>query len=218
MKDEHGEMRWKQVEVRPEDHIKVPIFPENESLEFYDQYFDEYVSRILMERTPQDKPLWEVHVIKYPTTNAAGALIFKLHHSLGDGYTLVGALLSCLQRVDEPSLPLSFPSRKPSESLRAKKGFFKRIPSTIFSFFSSISDFGWSIVKSSMVEDGKSPIRSGEEGVEFQPSVISNISFSLDHIKRIKSKLGVVSLYNLLGMGKVFELSLLSPKLCKRYG
>ncbi|CAJ1978917.1 unnamed protein product [Sphenostylis stenocarpa] len=191
VRDEEGEMKWKRVEVKAEDHIKVPTFPENESLEFYDQYFDEYVTRLLMEKTPQDKPLWEIHVIKYPTTTCAGTLIFKLHHALGDGYSLMGALLSCLRRADDPSLPLSFPSRKSSSSLPSKKGFFRWFPSTVFSFFNSISDFGWSIVKSSVVADDKSPIRNGEEGVESLPCVISNISFSLDQVKNIKSKLGV---------------------------
>ncbi|KAJ1397528.1 O-acyltransferase, WSD1, N-terminal [Sesbania bispinosa] len=108
VRGEDGTMKWKRVEVRPEEHIKVPIFPKTESLELYDKYFDEYMSRILMERTPQDKPLWEIHVIKYPTSNAAGTLIFKLHHALGDGYSLMGALLSCLRRADDPSLPLTF--------------------------------------------------------------------------------------------------------------
>src|ERR1044072_4743906 len=191
VRDKDGTMKWKKVEMRPEEHLKFPIFPKSESLELYDQYFDEYVSKILMERTPQDKPLWEIHVIKYPTSSAAGTLIFKLHHALGDGYSLVGALLSCLQRADDPSLPLSFPSRKPSQSIPPKKGFFKWFPTTIFSFFNSISDFGWSIVKSSVIEDDKTPIRNGEEGVEFQPFVLSNLAFSLDQIKMIKSKLGV---------------------------
>ncbi|KAK7312817.1 hypothetical protein VNO77_36970 [Canavalia gladiata] len=193
VRDEEGEMKWKRVKVNAEDHIKVPIFPQNESLESYDQYFDEYVSNLLLERTEENKTLWEIHVIKYPTSNAAGTLIFKLHHALGDGYSLVGALLSCLQRADDPSLPLSFPSRKPSaESPPSnKKGFFRWFPSTFFSFFNSISDFGWSIIKSSIIEDDKTPIRSGEDGVELKPSVISNISFSLDQIKKIKSNLGV---------------------------
>ncbi|RDX60849.1 O-acyltransferase WSD1, partial [Mucuna pruriens] len=191
VRDEEGEMKWKRVEVKAEDHIKIPKFPENESLELYDHYFDEYVSMILSERTPRDKPLWEIHVIKYPTSNAAGTLIFKLHHALGDGYSLVGALLSCLQRADNPSLPLSFPSRKPSASLPSKKGFFRLFPSTVFSFFNSISDFLWSVVKSSIVEDDMTPIRSADEGVESLPCVISNISFSLDQVKNIKSKLGV---------------------------
>ncbi|KEH30693.1 O-acyltransferase WSD1-like protein [Medicago truncatula] len=191
VRDKDGKMKWKKVEVKPEDHMHVPIFPKSESIELYDQYFDDYVSKIMMERTPQDKPLWEIHLIKYPTRNAKGTLIFKLHHALGDGYSLMGALLSCLQRADDPSLPLSFPSRKPSQLLSPKKGFFKWFPSTIFSFFNSFSDFGWSIAKSSMLKDDKTPIWNGEEGVESQPCVLSNLSFSLDEIKTIKSKLGV---------------------------
>ena len=58
--------------------------------------FEDYISEIAMDQFPQNKPLWEVHIIQYPTTNAAGNLIFKFHHSLGDGYTLMGLLISCL--------------------------------------------------------------------------------------------------------------------------
>jgi len=45
-----------------------------------------------------------------------------------------------------------------------------------------------------MLKDDKTPIWNGEEGVESQPCVLSNLSFSLDEIKTIKSKLGVVRL------------------------
>jgi hypothetical protein len=60
------------------------------SPEAYDGYVEDYISEIAMDQFPQNKPLWEVHIIQYPTTNAAGNLIFKFHHSLGDGYTLMG--------------------------------------------------------------------------------------------------------------------------------
>lgn len=182
-------MRWQKVEVKPEEHIKIPIFPGTTSSELYDQDLDDYVSRILTERTPQNKPLWEIHIIKYPTKNAAGTLIFKLHHALGDGYSLMSALLSCLQRADDPSLPLSFPSRTPQH---AKESLFKKLPSDISSFFSSISDFGSSLIKTKIIEDDITPIRSGYEGTESQPFNLSSITLSLDTIKDIKSKLGVV--------------------------
>ncbi|CAJ2642281.1 unnamed protein product [Trifolium pratense] len=191
VRDKDEKMKWKKVEVNPEDHLKVPIFPKIESTEFYDKDFDDYVSKILIERTPQNKPLWEIHLIKYPTSNAAFTIIFKLHHALGDGYSLMGALLSCLHRADDSSLPLSFPNRKSSQLLTPKKGFFKLFPSTIFSIFNSIFDFGWSIAKSSIIEDDKTPIWNGEEGSEFLPCALTNLSFSLDEIKTIKSKLGV---------------------------
>ncbi|XP_013456651.3 O-acyltransferase WSD1 [Medicago truncatula] len=195
VKDKEGEMRWQKVEVKPEEHLKIPIFPEtinSSSCELYDNYLSDYVTSILAKKTPQDKPLWEIHVINYPTTNAACTIIFKLHHGLGDGYSLMGALLSCLQRADDPSLPLSFPSKRPQlDSKYAKKSLFKKLCIDISSFFSSISDFGSSILKTTMIEDDKTPIRSGYEGNESHPVTLSTISLSLDQIKEIKTKLKV---------------------------
>ena len=114
--DRKGEKQWKRVEVKLEDHVKIPIFPIGLLPESYDEYLDNYISKIAMNEFPHNKPLWEIHIVKYPTSNAASAIIFKLHHALGDGYSLMGALLSCLQRTDDPSLPLTFPSRQRSES------------------------------------------------------------------------------------------------------
>lgn len=196
MRDQDGKMKWKRVQVKPEEHVKVPIFPECNSPELYDQYIGDYVTSILTERIPENKPLWEIHIIKYPTSNAAGTIIFKLHHALGDGYSLMGALLSCLQRTDDPSLPLTFPSRTSSSSQHAKKGMFKKLPSVISSFFNSVSDFGSTLAKTRMIVDDKTPIRSGYEGTESMPFTLSHISLSLDHIKAIKSKLGVVRYYS----------------------
>ncbi|XP_034905888.1 wax ester synthase/diacylglycerol acyltransferase 4-like [Populus alba] len=111
--DENGEKRWKKVEVKLKDHVYIPIFPEEMSPQFYDDYFEDYLSKLSTLQLPQSQPLWEIHLIKYPTSNAAGTVIFKIHHAIGDGYSLMGALLSCLQRADNPSLPLTFPSVQP---------------------------------------------------------------------------------------------------------
>ncbi|XP_058735214.1 wax ester synthase/diacylglycerol acyltransferase 4-like [Vicia villosa] len=194
VRHENGTMRWRKVEVKPEEHIKIPKFPETTNsspIELYDSCLSDYVTSILIERTPEDKPLWEIHIINYPTTNAASTIIFKLHHSLGDGYSLMAALLSCLQRADDPSLPLTFPSRSQLDSKHTKKGLFKNLCFGVNAFFSSISDFGSSIIKTRMIPDDITPIRSGYKGFDSRPTILSNISFSLDQIKEIKSNLGV---------------------------
>lgn len=193
VRGEDGTMRWRKVEVYPEEHIKIPKLPEiKESL--YDNYFNEYVTSILNARTPQDKPLWEIHLFKYPTSKAATTAIFKLHHAIGDGYSLMSALLSCLNRADDPSLPLSFPSRQQSHSKYAQKSLFQKICLTTSYFFGSILDFGSSIIQTRITEDDITPIRSGYEGTELQPFALSEIVLSLDQIKATKSKLGVVRL------------------------
>jgi len=83
--------------------------------------------------TSQSRPMWEIHIIKYPTSHAARNVIFKLHHSLGDGFSLMGALLSCLQRVDNPSLPLTFPSIQSHTNKDGKN----------FKHYKELFDWGW---------------------------------------------------------------------------
>ncbi|KAM7498100.1 hypothetical protein LguiA_022514 [Lonicera macranthoides] len=192
VEENKGVKKWKRVEVNFNDHIIVPIFPQGMSLDFYDECLNDYLSKIAMDPLPQSKPLWQIHLIKYPTNNADGNVILKLHHALGDGYSLIGLLLSCLQRVDNPSLPLTFPSRQSnSRSSSGGGGRFDRVTKVFSGFFNTMLDFGWSFVKSSIMEDDISPIRSGNIGVEFRPTTITTMSFSLDHIKKIKAKLGV---------------------------
>ncbi|KAL3821462.1 hypothetical protein ACJIZ3_007367 [Penstemon smallii] len=184
--------KWKKVEVNLKDHVNTPTFPSDMSIEYYDQCFAEYLSNLSTEQLPSHRPLWEIHIIKYPTTNAAANVIFKLHHSLGDGYSLMGALLSCLQRIDNPSIPLTFPTRQ-TTVLRQKTHdrAFRSVPTFFKGLFNTAYDFGWGVFKSSMIEDDKSPIRSGEDGVEFRPIVTVTTSFSIDQIRQIKTRLKV---------------------------
>ncbi|KAG5242273.1 O-acyltransferase WSD [Salix suchowensis] len=170
--NEDGEKRWKRVEVRVEDHVNVPVFPAGMSPEFYDKCLDDYLSKIAMENLPQSRPLWESHIIKYPTSHAAGNVIFK---------------------ADNPSLPLTFPSVQLRTNKDGEIFSMRRTLHKIFStVYNTASDFSSSILKSCSDEDDETPIRSGQHGVEFLPVGIETMTFSLDHIKQIKSKLGAV--------------------------
>ncbi|XP_055801391.1 wax ester synthase/diacylglycerol acyltransferase 4-like [Solanum dulcamara] len=207
VRDKNGVKQWKKVEVKHKDHINVPIFPEGKSKEFYDNCFNEYITKISMEQLPQSKPLWEIHIFKYPTTKSAGNLVFKLHHSLGDGFSLMGALLSCLQRADNPSLPLTFPAfnnnnnnnnnnnynnnNNPNLKSDYKKRFCTNVTQRVSGVVNTLLDFGWSLLKSTNLEDERTSIRSGDEGVEFRPIDITTMEFCLDHLKQIKSNLKV---------------------------
>ncbi|CAL9012445.1 unnamed protein product [Prunus brigantina] len=196
MVENDGKKEWKRVEVKLEDHVNIPIFPSNLSPESYDEYLEDYLSNLSTERYPQGKPLWEVHIIKYPTSNAAGNIIFKFHHALGDGYSLMGALISTLQRADNPSLPLTFPSRQQSESKKRENFFVTKIFS---SACNTISDI-WCGISKTLKEDDLTPIKSSNDAIEFRPSTIATMTFSLDQLKSIKNKLGVTLNDVLTGM------------------
>ncbi|XP_027061878.1 O-acyltransferase WSD1-like [Coffea eugenioides] len=193
VQDEKGVKLWKKVEVIPKNHIHVPVFPEGRSLEFYDECFNDYLSNMALQPLPQSQPLWEIHIIKYPTKNAAGNLVFKLHHALGDGYSIMGALLSCLQRADDPSLPITFPEfqMNPKGKNNDEGSIFKKVPRVLSGIGNTISDFAWSMLKSTFLQDDQTPIRSGEDGVEFRPMTITTMTFSIDQIKQMKANLDV---------------------------
>ncbi|GMH11068.1 hypothetical protein Nepgr_012909 [Nepenthes gracilis] len=104
----------------------------------------------------------------------------------------MGALLYCLKRADNPTLPLTFPSFTQTSELSSKSNANATSSfATVSAVCSSLCDFGWSILKSSLVEDDKTPIRSGDGAVEFRPVEISTLAFSLDQVKQIKDKLRV---------------------------
>lgn len=86
-------------------YINNANFPSRISPESYDTCLGDYISKIAMEELPRSQPLWEMHIINYPTSHATSTRIFKLHHSIGDGFSLMGVALTCLQRADIPSLP-----------------------------------------------------------------------------------------------------------------
>ncbi|XP_047939593.1 wax ester synthase/diacylglycerol acyltransferase 4-like [Salvia hispanica] len=192
VKDRNGKKHWKKVDVKLEDHLLFPKFPEGKTPEFYDDCLKDYLSRISLEEFPLSRPLWEVHVFQYPTKNAMGNVIFKLHHSLGDGFSLMGALLSCMERADDPRIPLTLPSMIPTGRINGDDhSFCQRISKNFSGIVNTVVDFGWSLLKSSVLEDHKSPVRSGEEGVEFRPITITTLTFSLDQIRQIKASLHV---------------------------
>ncbi|KAI9093395.1 hypothetical protein K1719_027409 [Acacia pycnantha] len=179
----NGVKRWERVEVKLEDHIIEPTI----SLDSM-KCFSDYLSKISLEHLPYSKPLWQVHVINY--NNSTTTIVFKVHHSIGDGFTFMGVILSCLKRAHDPSLPLTFPSLKSSNNNRSSH--IGRLPcSFISTTFTGIKYFGWSLLKSTWFKDDTTPVRSGNKKVQLQPAVISSIIFPMDRIKDIKSKLEV---------------------------
>ncbi|XP_021811368.1 uncharacterized protein LOC110754590 [Prunus avium] len=62
------------------------------------------------------------------------------------------------------------------------------VSETFASVFDTVKDFSWN----SLLQDDLTPIRSGIYGVEFLPMTISSMTFSLDEIKLIKTKLNTV--------------------------
>ncbi|KAF9603883.1 hypothetical protein IFM89_038164 [Coptis chinensis] len=139
----------------------------------------------LSERLSSNQPLWEVHVVKYPSMNGAGSLVFKFSHALGDGYSIVSVIFSAIERADDPSLPLTLPNM--SLSITGGK---KSLWNYFMMCFNTVSDLSFSVLKGSVLVDSKSAVRSGMVGVEFEPIAISSISISMERLNLVKSEIG----------------------------
>lgn len=191
VKNAEGIQHWKRVKIKLEEHVITPTFPSG--FDSYDKFINDYLTKLAMDRLSPTRPLWELHLLKYPTRSAAATAVFKLHHALGDGFSLMGALFSCLRRADDPSLPLTFPSRRqipPPTKTGVLVECCRAAARAVEIGLNTVSDFAWGMLKSSLVEDDRTPVRSGEAGVEFRSLVISKVVFSLEDARKIKDKLG----------------------------
>ncbi|MCL7045445.1 hypothetical protein MKW94_015492 [Papaver nudicaule] len=197
-----GVLRWKKVATRVEDHLIVPTIPLGLTRESYDGYLSEYLSKIGCEKFSENKPLWEVHLLKYPSLNSACTLIWKVSHAIGDGYSFVSLFFKGCQRADDPSLLPTFPRltlRKQDHGICSGNmlGFMGKCVNTC-------CDLIESLLRTTSLEDGASAIRvekSANMKIElFRPFNIYTVALSLERVKQVKTKLGATVNDVILGL------------------
>ena len=182
-------LRWQKTTVNIDDHVFIAEFPPGE--ESYDPSLDDYISKLSLTPLDQSHPLWEVHILNYKTSKAGATMVIKVHHSLGDGISFMSTLFSFVRRVDNPDLPLTFPSangiiRSTNISNQSIVWYF--IVLVWYTFvdviISSLRATGW-------IDDSQLPIR-GPPGVEHMPTDFSSATFHLEDVKQIKNSVGGV--------------------------
>ncbi|XP_060218404.1 wax ester synthase/diacylglycerol acyltransferase 11-like [Lycium barbarum] len=114
--DGRGEMRWVPTTVNIDDHIIVPQIADDKM--DTDKLVEEYISNLSTTTIDMSKPLWDFHALNVKTSHAKATSIFRFHHSLGDGVSLMSLLLSCFRSISDPScLPtLPVPSSSKGKS------------------------------------------------------------------------------------------------------
>ncbi|XP_056860851.1 wax ester synthase/diacylglycerol acyltransferase 3-like isoform X2 [Raphanus sativus] len=116
----NGQAVWVPVTVRVEDHVIVPDL-NHFSIENPDQFIEDYTSNIASTPMDMSRPLWEFHVLNIKTSNAKSVGIGKLHHSLGDGVSLMSLLLASSRKVSDPKAPPTTTATKKHADSNAKK-------------------------------------------------------------------------------------------------
>ncbi|MBA0854804.1 hypothetical protein Goshw_005301 [Gossypium schwendimanii] len=132
-----------------------------------------------------DKPLWELHLLK-----AHKCLVFRIHHALGDGFSLMSMLMAGSGKLDVPTVvPTAVPPIK-TEGIKSGKrrdwfwllsllwGVFKMVRYTLV----FVLEF---VVRSLFVCDPKTVI-SGGNGVELWPRKLATAKFLFEDMKEVK--------------------------------
>ncbi|GLJ51800.1 hypothetical protein SUGI_1100500 [Cryptomeria japonica] len=197
IQDRHGELYWIKTEVNVDDHVVVPEFPHGQSE--YDEIVNDYIGNIHLTPLAQCRPLWAFHLLNYNTSSAKATLIINMHHSLGDGITLMSLLLCCVTRADNPNLPLNFPSLKSAAhktipyhtwvSTEFVYYIFQRLFVLVLVIWYTVSDLISSFLRVIWMDDSKLPIR-GPPGVEMLPKIMSSTTFLMEDVKKIKNYVG----------------------------
>jgi hypothetical protein len=85
-----------------------------------DQAVEDFVASLYTRPMDHSRPLWEFHLLDFPTSEATSTVVARVHHSLGDGMSLLTLLLSCTRSAADPtSLPAMPPLPKRTGAIYA---------------------------------------------------------------------------------------------------
>ncbi|KAJ1388376.1 O-acyltransferase, WSD1, N-terminal [Sesbania bispinosa] len=176
VRDYRGVEHWRPTQIDIDSHIRVIEEPLSSSDS--ESAINEYLADLCISTgLSMEKPLWEIHILR-----AHKCVIFRIHHSLGDGISLMSMLLaSCRKAHDPHALPtISLPSPAPAP-LRRNFRFWNLLLTICFSFIFAIQF----ILRCFWIRDRKSAITGGP-GVDLWPRKMATATFSLEQMKTVK--------------------------------
>ncbi|KAL0299676.1 UNVERIFIED_CONTAM: O-acyltransferase WSD1 [Sesamum radiatum] len=192
-----GKYSWRRTKVDLENHVYVPdLDPDMENPDEFVEDFTSGLSRIPLDYA---KPLWEVHILNVKTSDANSVVIFKVHHSMGDGVSMISLVLACSKKLSDPeSLPV-MPSKKRKQKQKQKPnsglvGLMKRLFVSVWIIlvviFNTLIDSALFLATILFLKDSKTPIKGGRR-VDRAPKRFVHRIVSLDDVQLVKNAMNV---------------------------
>ncbi|CAH2058769.1 unnamed protein product [Thlaspi arvense] len=204
---------WIPVSVRVEDHVIVPDL-DHANIENPDEFIEDYTSNIANTPLDMSRPLWEFHVLNIKTSNAESLCIGKLHHSLGDGMSLMSLLLASSRKISDPeAIPTTTVAKKHVESNDKGWWLVRRFWLMIRIIFTTIIELCKSLLTLCFMRDTKTPLmaKPGDTNTIRPRKVIHRI-ISFDDVKLVKNAMEMKVNDVLLGMTQAGLSRYLSKK------
>ncbi|XP_008793154.2 O-acyltransferase WSD1-like isoform X2 [Phoenix dactylifera] len=211
-------LRWVRTKVNVEDHVIVPDLDPDAASVNPDKVVEDYVAALSGAPMDHSRPLWELHILNVATAEAAAVAVLRVHHSLGDGISLMSLLLACTRQCSEPDCLPSIPDARRSTSAAANSrsgllALLLWIWADLVLAWHTLVDAIIFAATLAFVKDTRTPLM-GMEGVEFHPKRFVHRTVSLDDIKDIKKAMNCTVNDVLVGITSAG----LSRYLDRRYG
>ena len=202
------EFYWAPTNVNVDDHVIVvtPKGADASSPTFVEDYVTD-----LMQGPPLDmaKPLFEFHIVKAKLGDAMENMIMRVHHSMGDGMSLMSLVLACTRRVDKPDTMPTLPTYKRKNKI--KEGFWKRHFLLLWSFllvlWFTLQDIFILIATCFWLKDSQISLK-GYSRLENLPKKLVHTTISLDDIRSVKQAVNAVS-----SLSRIIVCTILYPYL-----
>jgi hypothetical protein len=224
--------KWVRTTVNIDDHVIVPDLDPTATSANPDMALEDYVSSLSTLPMDQSRPLWELHVLDFPTSEAAAAVVLRVHHSVGDGVSLLSLFIACTRRASDqsslPALPTTTAGRRRagpvyalssrprlSPSWGALAALASWVMSLLLLVWHTVVDVACFVATATSISGDRPTLFKGAEGVEFQPKRFVNRTLSLDDVKYVKNAMNCVcessishslAIYVVSHMSKVISL------------
>ncbi|CAL4974724.1 unnamed protein product [Urochloa decumbens] len=206
--------KWVRTVVNLDNHIVVPDLDPAATSADPDKALEDYVSSLSSRPMDHSVPLWELHVLDFPTAEAAAAVALRVHHSVGDGVSMLSLFMACTRSAADPEALPSLPParrragpvhavpRRPSGALLldalAALGAWV-VALLVLAWHTAVDVALFFATAASLLGDARTVLK-GEEGTEFWPRRFVNRTLSLDDIKFVKNTMSCTVNDVLLGM------------------
>ncbi|KAK3161580.1 hypothetical protein QOZ80_1BG0078950 [Eleusine coracana subsp. coracana] len=208
--DKESKPRWVRTTVNLDDHIIVPDLDPAAKLADPDKALEDYVASLSTRPMDHSRPLWELHILDFPTAESAAAAVLRLHHSLGDGVSLLSLFIACTRNAADPDALPSLPAtgRRRVGTLHARPRGWGTALAALALWLLSLLVLAWHTVVdvarfiatvASLVGDERTVLK-GAEGTEFRPRRFVNRTLSLDDVKYVKNAMNCTVNDVLLGI------------------
>ncbi|KAB8100526.1 hypothetical protein EE612_031082 [Oryza sativa] len=189
--------RWVRTTVNLDNHLIFPELDPTATSASPDQVIEDYMSTLSTQPMDHSRPLWELHVLDFPTSEAAATVAVRMHHSLGDGVSLLSLLIACTRSAADPA---RLPALPPAPARRDGPVYARRRP-PLSAGIVALAAWAWSylvlalhtlvdvacfVATSLFLRDARTPLM-GTEGVEFRRKRFVHCTLSLDDVKLVKN-------------------------------